>query len=80
MYSRRALSSAGKWGQSGVRKSECLFNCSSGVVGACVMHSHFDHSVCNIICFYHVIRPGSLILSFVHFSYAFMRVCFSSLK
>lgn len=30
--------------------------------------------------FFYVIRPGSLIVSFVHFSYALVCVCFSSLK
>lgn len=63
-----------------VSKSECLFNCLSGVFGACIMHSYFNNLISDIICFYYIIRPGSLILSFVPFCYALVCVCFSSLK
>ena len=75
-YLCRALSCAGKWGQSGVRKSECLFDCLSGVFGACIMHSHFNNLISDIICSYYVIRPGSLVLSVVHFSYVLVCLLF----
>lgn len=65
----RALSCFGEWGLSSIRKSECLFNCLSGVFGTCIMHSHFNNLISDITCFYYVLRPGSLILSVVHFSY-----------
>lgn len=44
---------------SAVRKSECVFNCLSGVFGVCIMHSYFSNLICNFICFYYDIRPQS---------------------
>lgn len=44
---------------SAVRKSECVFNCLSGVFGVCIMHSYFSDLICNFICFYYDIRPQS---------------------
>lgn len=44
---------------SAVRKSECVFNCLSGVFGVCIMHSYFSNLICNFICLYYDIRPQS---------------------
>lgn len=58
--------------RSAVRKSECPFNCLSGVFGVCIRHSYFNNLVCNFTCFIMTL-DHSLLLYFLFIS--LMHMC-----